>query len=238
MSNRIRQLRKERNLTLLELSKQLQNKENLKLSPDAIAKYERGDREPKLETWKKLAEFYKVPIEYLQGSKDLITLVKDRSLIILSSKSARIFASDTLGGISVDRLNEYLKEDIKRQLENPELITIPGRDVDFNTRLEFMATVVADNIYIKWRTDNFSKKGLYAYLYVELSNIGLDIAPMYLDDIEMLTDEQMKTTQKMYNDFKKIKRNAIQELLNLADQDGLKLSNENRLIEEFVDKDK
>lgn len=67
MSNRIRQLREERNLTLLELSKQLQNKENLKLSPDAIAKYERQDREPKLETWKKLASFFGVSTIYLQG---------------------------------------------------------------------------------------------------------------------------------------------------------------------------
>lgn len=230
--NKLKELRKSKNLTLDELS------EVIGIKRGTLNNYENEKTEPKLETWKKLAEFYKVPIEYLQGSKDLITLVKDRSLTILSSKAGGIFASDELGGISVDRLNEYLKEDIKRQLENPELITIPGRDVDFNTRLEFMATVVADNIYIKWRTDNFSKKGLYAYLYVELSNIGLDIEPIYLDDIEMLTDEQMKTTQKIYNDFKKIKRNAIQELLNLADQDGLELSNENRLIEEFVDKDK
>jgi transcriptional regulator with XRE-family HTH domain len=67
MSNRIRQLREEHNLTLSELSTQLQDKENLKLSPDAIAKYERQDREPKLETWKKLANFFGVSTIYLQG---------------------------------------------------------------------------------------------------------------------------------------------------------------------------
>ena len=72
--NRIRQLREEHNLTLLELSKQLQNKENLKLSPDAIAKYERGDREPKLETWQKFAEYFEVQVDYLQGISQYRTI--------------------------------------------------------------------------------------------------------------------------------------------------------------------
>ena len=64
--NRLRELRKEKKLTLKEVSSQLEQN-NLKISPDALAKYERGDREPKLETWQKLADFFDVPISYLQG---------------------------------------------------------------------------------------------------------------------------------------------------------------------------
>lgn len=68
--NRLRELRKEKKLTLKEVSSQLEQN-NLKISPDALAKYERGDREPKLETWQKLADFFGVPVPYLQGISDI-----------------------------------------------------------------------------------------------------------------------------------------------------------------------
>ncbi len=64
--NRLRELRKEKKLTLKEVSSQLEQN-NLKISPDALAKYERGDREPKIETWETLASFFKVPPSYLMG---------------------------------------------------------------------------------------------------------------------------------------------------------------------------
>lgn len=70
--NRLRELRKEKKLTLKEVSSQLEQN-NLRISPDALAKYERGDREPKLEMWQKLADFFGVSVPYLQG----ISKVKD-----------------------------------------------------------------------------------------------------------------------------------------------------------------
>lgn len=74
MKNRLKELRKEHGLTLKEVSCELdQNK--VKISPDALAKYERGDREPKIDTWQKLADFFKVPTEYLMGiTNDRVTL--------------------------------------------------------------------------------------------------------------------------------------------------------------------
>ena len=66
MQNRLKELRHEKNLTLKEVSSQLEQN-NLKISPDALAKYERGDREPRLETWEKLANFWEVSVPYLQG---------------------------------------------------------------------------------------------------------------------------------------------------------------------------
>lgn len=77
MQNRLKELRHKKNLTLKEVSSQLEQN-NLKISPDALAKYERGDREPKLETWEKLADFFNVPVDYLLGiSKDGSTLTID-----------------------------------------------------------------------------------------------------------------------------------------------------------------
>lgn len=64
--NRLRECRKKKKLTLEQLSKELA-KNGLKLTPDAISKYERRDREPKIKVWEKFSEFYGIPINYLQG---------------------------------------------------------------------------------------------------------------------------------------------------------------------------
>lgn len=64
--NRIRECRKNKKLTLKQLSKELA-KNNFEISADALGKYERGEREPKLETWVTLADFFDVPVNYLQG---------------------------------------------------------------------------------------------------------------------------------------------------------------------------
>lgn len=59
--NRIKELRQKNNLTLRELGKKVD------MSSSRISQYETGKREPKLETWKKLADFFDVPVSYLQG---------------------------------------------------------------------------------------------------------------------------------------------------------------------------
>lgn len=64
--NRLRKTRQEKKLTLKEVSEQL-NKKGFEITPDSLAKYERGNREPKLETWQKLADFFGVTVPYLQG---------------------------------------------------------------------------------------------------------------------------------------------------------------------------
>lgn len=61
LTNNIRKLRLEQNVSQAELA------EVLKISRQAISNYEKGLREPKLETWKKLADYFDVPIGYLQG---------------------------------------------------------------------------------------------------------------------------------------------------------------------------
>lgn len=64
--NRIRKCRQNKKLTLKQLSEELA-KQDFKISADALGKYERGEREPKLETWFKLSDYFDVPVSYLQG---------------------------------------------------------------------------------------------------------------------------------------------------------------------------
>lgn len=65
MQNRFKELRIERKLTLRELG------EKLNMSSSRLSQYETGKREPKLETWQKIADLLNVPVDYLLGiSKD------------------------------------------------------------------------------------------------------------------------------------------------------------------------
>lgn len=69
MKNRIKEIRQEKKLSQKDLAKKLN------ISQQAISLYEKGDREPKLETWQKLADFFHVPKEYLMGlTNDRVTL--------------------------------------------------------------------------------------------------------------------------------------------------------------------
>lgn len=60
--NRIAELRKEKSLTQKELS----NVTDIPLP--SLSSYERGVRNPKINVWQKLADFFDVPISYLQGT--------------------------------------------------------------------------------------------------------------------------------------------------------------------------
>lgn len=72
MQNRLEEIRQEKKLSQKDLAKKLN------ISQQAISLYEKGEREPKLETWQKLADFLDVPVDYLLGiSKDSSTLIID-----------------------------------------------------------------------------------------------------------------------------------------------------------------
>ena len=71
MKNRIKELRLKHNLTLKELSSRLKETDT-NISSDALGKYERGDRNPKIDKWKALSDFSDVPITYLQGTTSYI----------------------------------------------------------------------------------------------------------------------------------------------------------------------
>lgn len=65
--NRIREERQRKKLTLKETVAELKKRGLISITSDTLSKYERGDREPKLATWQKLADFFGVSVTYLQG---------------------------------------------------------------------------------------------------------------------------------------------------------------------------
>lgn len=61
MKNRIKELREEKGLTLEKLG------EKVDIAKNTLSRYESGKREPKLETWQQLADYFDVSVAYLQG---------------------------------------------------------------------------------------------------------------------------------------------------------------------------
>lgn len=59
--NRLKELRQKNNLTLKELA------QKIGMANNTLSQYETGKREPKLETWQALADFFNVSVPYLQG---------------------------------------------------------------------------------------------------------------------------------------------------------------------------
>lgn len=61
MGNRIKEVRLSQKKTIEQVANALN------VAPITISRYERGNREPKLETWQKLADYFGVSVSYLQG---------------------------------------------------------------------------------------------------------------------------------------------------------------------------
>lgn len=91
----------------------------LKIARQSISKYENGDREPKLEMWKKLSDALDVSIPYLQGIQDDSTnkfinalwqlyRIDDTSSYSIASSYDHYSKVKKLNGISID---DYLDKD-------------------------------------------------------------------------------------------------------------------------------
>lgn len=113
MKNKLRELRKEKKLTLPQLSKELNEYTNLKISPDALSKYERGEREPRLEIWRKIAEYFHVPVAYLIG---IVQLVSINDILSYANEA---YLYDTEIKSVIDKLAELSKKETPDFFLNP-----------------------------------------------------------------------------------------------------------------------
>ena len=83
--NRLRQVRKQKGLTLKEVA------EDTGISEQVLSYYENEKREPKKETWVKLADYYCVPVPYLMGLP-----------------SGLVEYIDQLGYLNFEKLHEFI----------------------------------------------------------------------------------------------------------------------------------
>lgn len=79
--NRLKELRNQRKLTLDDIE------EKTGIRRGTYSNYENGKTEPKMETWKKLADYYGVTVPYIQGEFDTKYLEKLIELLMIISFS-------------------------------------------------------------------------------------------------------------------------------------------------------
>ena len=150
MGNRLRELREEKGLTLKELVDDLK-KVDLKISSDTLAKYERGDREPKLERWQKLADYFDVPVSYLQGLDD------SRNVNQIS-----FFKISSYDDVLEKCLSKKERDELS-DIENKIIKVYISRKMDLNTRDELkydLEKIIEkyDNFMINSKDDNDQEK--------------------------------------------------------------------------------
>lgn len=123
--NKIKELRVQKKMTLKDLAKDLRDKKIFKKITDGtLSRYEGESRDPKFETWQKLADYFDVDISYLKGetnykdANDLINKVssienseeKIKFIKSLNSKDIRLIASANSQKIdSPDTLKTIIK---------------------------------------------------------------------------------------------------------------------------------
>lgn len=117
MKNRIAELRKRKSLTLKELGNKISMRDN------TLSQYETGKREPKIETWNKLANYFNVPIAYLQGSGwSQNEVVQFLLLILINSFGNREFQSFSKDYIVPNDIEKYgFDKASLEDLENEDL---------------------------------------------------------------------------------------------------------------------
>lgn len=113
--NRIKKLRQLKKVSQSDLAKATG------LTRQAISNYERGDREPKMETWQKFADFFNVSVLYVQGVKEKFFSIDEIVKIIHDFYfEALKTGNDQLGGAYsksfVDSVNTYIKLTSKDKL--------------------------------------------------------------------------------------------------------------------------
>ncbi len=116
MDNRIAELRHEKSLTLKELGNRISMRDN------TLSQYETGKRQPKMETWQKLADFFNVPVAYLQGSgwsaskviKFLLFMITNRynDNLLLPSDHYAFRGKVAKYGLEKETLDELDNEDL------------------------------------------------------------------------------------------------------------------------------
>ena len=80
--NRIKELRIKHGLSQAELARRTG------VSNQAISFYETGKRQPKIETWKKLADYFNVSIPYVRGNIDTELIAKIAKMIFLTHSAS------------------------------------------------------------------------------------------------------------------------------------------------------
>ena len=102
--NRIKELRKEKGLTLKQMG------QLLNMLDSTLSQYENGRRKLKEEMWQKLADFFDVSVPYLQGKILFVDLSEDEQRIFTDVLDVLITTTDNKAIHVLEALLNSFKE--------------------------------------------------------------------------------------------------------------------------------
>ena len=141
--NRLRELRRSHGLTLKDTVEKVKEQKALIITADALAKYERGDREPKLEILQKLADFFKVSVPYLQGfdehKSNRLKELRNRNHLTLKELGQNVgMANNTLSQYENGKRNP--NEKVWQQLADYFDVSVPYLKGEIDT--EYLGKII------------------------------------------------------------------------------------------------
>lgn len=107
MTNRLKEIRESKGLTLEDVGK------GVGLATNTISRYETGKREPRLETWQKLANFFGVSVPYLQGQSDIENVTSYETLSALNELVDKMAISGSKKTKKTFQKSDFLNVDTK-----------------------------------------------------------------------------------------------------------------------------
>ena len=191
--NRIKQLRKDKNMTLVELGKQVG------LPKGTLSRYENGSREPKEPTWQALANFFNVSVDYLKGAyskEEIIKIVHDEYVKQRQSQDNKVYFF-VVSAINYYVIDNYLISvgaipfDIKK-----ESFLVSDEQIDdfnfWNQSLKY----IFDDLTVKWLLEkpylNASKEDVLKAVQSAMNNIinqsSIEVLNPWLESINDLND--------------------------------------------------
>lgn len=216
MGNRLKELRKAKGLTLDELSKELKNKYELPLSTGQLSSYENGKRSPREEnTWRTIAEYFKVPVSYLLGYDDNLTI--GDTIEILEA----VYAGD------IPSNDEKVKKIITQQKKtDKEIGEILEKIKSFNLKRDKFKRrdkAIAQQAYEKYKDyDLVSNIKVFALLLENCDNIYTDII-RYVSP-RLVQNELTETELKSLNTFISLLEEHGKEFKDTADSFSKRLN--------------
>ena len=140
--NRLGELRANKGHSLKKLSIILSKEYNISVSPSQLLYYEKGEREPRnKEVWYKLAEYFNVPVTYLLGYDDKLT-IGDTLDILEAVESGDISSDDEVAS----QIIREQKESIKRTKEIAKKAYEKYKDFDLVSNIKHCDSIYTDII--------------------------------------------------------------------------------------------
>ena len=196
--NRLREVRKSKNLTLVELGKAMN------IPKSNLSRYENGESEPKLDTWINLASFFDVPVGYLQGVTDSKTGLDDATTTAeMNLKYANMFEERFI------KFNPDVKQELTKEQESSLMYTLENFEGVLWSYIPTKASALESGGY----PDDKETSEIKLKILDELIDLTDNLYLKQLINLSPDDNMHLVPTPEFYSDvLKKLKRiNAILE---------------------------